>query len=147
MSNDKKLIFSAVILSFLTAVGICQDRYIKNGSDYTLTNSIWYAKGDNFYQGDSLEFTSKTDVQYFMGELGWEFDSKYKISGDTLIIQTICAAFEVNDISGYKPDLIQKYQINKDSLILIYSANYRNNQWIEADEERYKMINGFKKIK
>lgn len=144
----KKIFFSVAILSFLITDCFCQDVTIsKNESNFSLTNSIWYTEGYQYHQGDSLKFISEIDVNYYMGELGWEFGSKYEISRDTLTIQTICAAFEVNDISGYKPDLIQKYKIKKDSLSLIYLANYRNNQWIEADEKRYKMINNFKRIK
>lgn len=82
-----------------------------------------------------------------MGELGWNFDSEYTILGDTLTVLTITIAFEVDDISGYKPDLIQKYKISKDALTLIYLANFRNNKWVEADKDRYDNIKNFKRIK
>jgi len=107
----------------------------------------WYSTGQNNIPGDTLTFTSQDNVEYFLGELSWTFDSKYKISNDTLIIETVTSAFEVKNITGLKPDLIQKYFVTNDSLKLIYLGNWRGNKWTEASQERYNNINDFRKIK
>ena len=81
-----------------------------------------------------------------MGEISWYFDSKYKIKKDTLIIETVTAAFEVNDITGLKPDLMQKYCVKNDSLKLVYLGNWRSDKWVEASQDRFNNINDFNKI-
>lgn len=115
--------------------------------DESIVGTKWSSEGYNGLLGDSLFFINETDVKYFMGELAWVFDSKYEISTDTLIIQTVLVAFEIEDITGMNPDLIQKYTITGDSLILIYLANFRNNRWVDAEKERYKIVNNFWKIR
>ena len=118
-----------------------------NQNEIELKGTKWYSAGQNNFLGDTLTFTSQDNVEYFLGELSWYFDSKYKIEKDTLIIVTVTAAFEVNDITGLKPDLIQKYCLTNDSLKLVYLGNWKGNKWVEASHDRYNNINDFKRIK
>jgi hypothetical protein len=110
-----------------------------------LNGTKWYSKGLYNLPGDTLTFTSQSNVEYFLGELSWTFDSQYEIKHDTLTIETITSSFEVNDVSGLKPDLKQKYLVTTDFLKLIYLGNLRENKWIEATQERYKNISDFRK--
>jgi len=73
--------------------------------EFDLVKSIWKSEGIHGFQGDSLIFVTNNKVRYYLGEIDWDFDSDYRISNDTLTIRTITAAFEMNDLSGLKPDL------------------------------------------
>jgi len=119
----------------------------KQEKKINLEKTVWASNGIYSPEGDSLIFKSDKKVRLYLGDLGFDFDSEYKISNDTLIIETILAAFEMNNISGLKPDLIQKYLITKDSLQLLYLANRRNNKWEKADTNRVKQISNYYKIK
>ena len=116
-------------------------------SDPEIVGTKWYNDGYFTFPGDTLFFVNEKKVEYFLGELPWTYDSQYEIKKDTLIVKTVTAAFEVNDITGLEPDLIQKYIISADSLKLVYLANRRNGDFIEADPGRYKKISDFVKIK
>jgi hypothetical protein len=105
-----------------------------NISELELNGTMWYRAGYRGFSGDSLVFTSDNDVRYYMGELSWTFDSKYKMKNDTLIIKTVSAAFEVDDITGLDPDLVQKYVVKEKSLSLVYQANYRKDKWVKVSE-------------
>lgn len=112
-----------------------------------LVKSIWASNGIHGLQGDSLIFVSEKHVRYYMGEISWDFDSDYRISNDTLTIKTITAAFEMNDVSGLKPDLIQNYVITKDSLILISLKNKIWDKWEYADIDRINKIPNYYRLK
>lgn len=111
-----------------------------------LIGTKWCARGYQSFPSDTLTFKAQNKVEYFMGELSWIFDSHFEQKGDTVIIETCTMAFEVADISGMKPDLLQKYLLKSNSMKLIYLANYRNNKWIVASHERYDFINDFKRV-
>ncbi|MGB3852672.1 MAG: hypothetical protein WA958_22095 [Tunicatimonas sp.] len=114
------------------------------------TNEIvgtrWYSKTSHL-PNDSLFFISAHEVEYFMGELSWTFNSHYKFEGDTVTIWTIVAAFEMDDTIELEPDLIQKYILLGDSMKLVYLANRRGRNFVEADSNRYRLINDFVRIK
>lgn len=124
----------------------CQTVEHSNIKALALTGTKWYSIGHNSFSNDSMFFRSGDKVEYFLGELSYYFDSRYTIEKDTLTIETVLAAFELNDISGIKPDLLQKYLILGDTLKLIYLGNKRENKWIEASRERYSNINDFNRI-
>lgn len=124
-----------------------EDKKKPSKSIFSIVGTKWYREGNNILPGDTLHFINETEVRYYMGELSRTFDSKYELNKDTVFIQTITAALEVNDVEGFEPDLIQKYLISGDSLKLLYLANRRRGEVIEASPNRYKRINDFVKIK
>ena len=66
-----------------------------------LVDSRWISKGDQYSIGDSLFFKTTNEVEYFMGELYWIFNSEYKINNDTLEIKTKTVAFELDKTDGF----------------------------------------------
>lgn len=150
MNSSFSLFFYLTMFSLISMAQGQENSTIEN-SKYTTTliGSTWYAKGFDDWKGDTLKFISEKEVNYFMSEISWEFQSKYEVKNDTIIVKTILAEFEVEDISGYSPSLIQKYILKNDSLILKYVANFNfnSNEWIEADKERIIMTNNYKRIK
>ena len=113
----------------------------------TLVGTKWYSKGNYGMPGDTLNFVNEKRINYFLGEVGFEYNSEYKINGDTLTILTKTQALEVADVSKLKPNLKQNYIIEQDSLKLISLANKKNKIWKEASKNRYKRSNDFVKIK
>ncbi len=75
-----------------------------------------------------------------MCELSWTFNSHYKFEGDTVTIRTVVAAFEVDDTIKLEPDLIQKYALLGDSMKLVYLANRRGRNFVEADSNHYRWV-------
>lgn len=106
-----------------------------------IIGSKWYSKGYRIFAGDTLTFVSDREVENYSGELSWTFDSKYKISGDTIIISTITSAFELADVSDLKPELIEKYLYSPDSLTLVHSEhyNYQSESWVQSDSVVFEM--------
>jgi hypothetical protein len=150
-------IFTLGLIIF--ALASCQNK--KAGRTYTTTTAMteepkkkldlkgtsWASKSMHGLEGDSLIFETNKKVRLFLGELNWDFDSEYVVSNDTLTVKSILATFEMNDVNGLEPDLIEKFVITKDSLFLFYLANKRNNKWEKANSDRLKMIQNYHKIK
>lgn len=131
-----------MIISSLGILGLANG--IKDNN--SIVGSKWCTEVQGF-SSDTLTFKANNEVEYFMSELNWVFDSNYELVGDTVIIKTITIDFEVDDISEFKPDLIQKYLLKSNTMKLFYLANYRNNKWVEAESDRYDSINDFVRVK
>ncbi len=143
--KHRKIVILLFITSITMATGINQAQPNKTNK---FVGTIWVSNGeDNYINGDTLSFKTDKIVEYFLGEISWIFDSEYLVKGDTLEILTKTVAFELENTDGIEPDLMQRYLIQQDSLILKYLANKRNNKWIKADNERMKRIKNFYKLK
>ncbi|WP_422359757.1 hypothetical protein [Reichenbachiella sp.] len=122
-------------------LGICEEFQLN------LESSIWTTEGTELFNGDSLTFINSTDVEYFMGEYDWTFDSKYELNSNTLKVLTKTVAFEVDDVSKLPPDLEQTFHVTQDSLILIELRNKKNGGWELADENRLNEIKNFARVR
>lgn len=115
-------------------------------SDPNVIGTTWVSLY-GYFANDTLNFTTANDVEYFMGELEWIFDSKYEQSKDTLTILTKTFAFEMDDVSEFPPDLRQTFLLTKDSLILLNLENRKNERWESANSDRMQQLNNFFKVK
>lgn len=106
----------------------------------------WISLG-GYFANDTLNFTTANEVEYFMGELEWIFDSKYILSNDTVTILTKTLAFEMDDVSKFPPDLRQTFLLTQDSLILLNLENWNNERWESANSYRMQQLNNFFRIK
>lgn len=118
-------------------LGICEEYHL------VLEGSIWKSRGTELFNGDSLTFINSTDVDYFIGEHEWIFNSKYELSGNTLKILTKTIELEIEDASQLSYDLQQTFHVTQDSLILIELRNRKNGVWILANQEQLNKIKNF----
>jgi hypothetical protein len=114
--------------------------------DSNVIGTTWVSLG-GYFANDTLNFTTANNVEYFMGELEWIFDSKYEQSKDTLTILTKTFAFEMDDVSKFPPNLRQTFLLTTDSLILLNLENRNNERWESANSEQMQQLNNFFKVK
>ncbi|WP_285654191.1 hypothetical protein [Allomuricauda sp. NBRC 101325] len=134
MKNLKVVIIISSIISFPSFVNRKNE----------LVNTIWTSEGKYGIPGDSLKFRNDNQVAYYLGELGWEFDSIYTISGDTLTVKTKTLSMEIDNSNI---DLVQKFLITTDSLKPFYLANKRGEKWLEAKKDRIEVMSSLYEIK
>lgn len=124
----------------------CYSQTSEKDDENRLYNSVWYAESNLHSDADSLRFISNKQVKYYLSELGADFISEYKIENNILTILTDLSSFESAESNWFSPNLKLRFKIHKDSLELIYLANFEK-KWIEASEMRYQVLNNFKKKK
>ena len=116
-------------------------------SEYLIENTKWISEHKMLKRMDTLHFKSQNNFTHFDSETSWHFDGKYKIDGDTIILEIILQQFEVDDYLDLEPTAFWKLINYGEYMDLIYLAHKRNGKIEEISEESYKMIENYKKNK
>ncbi len=96
-----------------------------------LKGTTW-TRTTNFGAADSLKFISEKDVQFYMNELDWTFNSTYSLNGNKCLVLTKLAELEVEFTEQLKPTLKQEYELEGGFLRPTSTERFRSGQWTKV---------------